>query len=159
MENNLPTPLVDNDYLLQKFKGKGGWIHVAFPEIKQDKRSYFGLVKVRGRIDNYEISNANLMPVGDGTMFLAVNSEIRKQIGKNEGDMVHVTLYSLELPPVDTEDFFICLQDEPAALERFNRLPENEQQKLLEWIYSVKNDQLKVERIAQTIDRLNNYHL
>ena len=99
------------------------------------------------------------MPVGDGTMFLAVNSEIRKQIGKNEGDMVHVTLYSLELPPVDTEDFFICLQDEPAALERFNRLPENEQQKLLEWIYSVKNDQLKVERIAQTIDRLNDYHL
>ena len=129
---------------------------MAFPEIKQDKRSYFGLVKVRGRIDNYEISNANLMPVGDGSMFLAVNAEIRKQIGKNEGDIVHVILYSLELPPVDTDDFFICLQDEPAALQHFNRLPENEQQKLLEWIYSVKNDQLKVERIAQTIDRLNN---
>ena len=53
-------------------------------EIKTGQNAATSDEEVRGRIDNYEISNANLMPVGDGTMFLAVNSEIRKQMMQNE---------------------------------------------------------------------------
>ena len=94
------------------------------------------------------------MPMGNGTLMLPVKGEIRKKIGKNEGDWVHVILYSQDLPTVVPEDFLICLKDEPTAYQKFMSMPEAEQKKLLDWIYSVKNDNLKVERIAQTINNL-----
>lgn len=146
--------LTDKDYLLQKYPGKGGWTFAAIPEITQDKHAWFGWVKVRGSIDGYEIENYHLMPMGNGTLMLPVKSEIRKKIAKNEGDWVHIILYSQSLPTVVHDDFMLCLEDEPVALKNFQQLPENEQRKLIDWIYSVKNDEIKVERIAQTIDKL-----
>ena len=148
------TPLVDKDYLLQKYPGKGGWTFAAIPEIAQDKHAWFGWMKVRGTIDDYTIENYHLMPMGNGSLFLPVKAEIRKKIGKNEGDWVHVTLYSQDLPPVLPDDFITCLNDEPLALAAFIKLSSSEQKKITDWIYSVKNDELKVERIAQTIENL-----
>jgi hypothetical protein len=152
MENVLP--IVDGDFLLQKMPGKGGWTFVLLPDLQQEKRSWFGMTKVRGNVDSFEISDYHLMPFGNGSLFLPVKSEIRKKIGKNEGDWVHVTLFSQDLPPVETEDFFTCLAEEPLALQRYNNLSKPEQKKLLDWIYSVRNDALRVERIALTIDKL-----
>ena len=40
-------PLVDKKYLLEKFKGKGGWTFVRIPEIPQNKNTAFGWVRVR----------------------------------------------------------------------------------------------------------------
>jgi hypothetical protein len=158
MENENATPLVDKDYLLQKFPQKGGWTFVAIPEIPQDKHAYFGWVKVCGSVDGYEISNYHLMPMGNGSLFFPVKAEIRKKIGKQEGDWVHVVLYSQDLPPVLDEDFKLCLEDEPTALKIFNELPQKEQKNITDWIYAVRNDQLRVERMAQTIDRLLSMH-
>ncbi len=152
MENN--SPIIDNDYLLQKMPGKGGWTFVLLPELKAEKRSWFGMSKVRGSIDSFEIADYNLMPFGNGSLFLPVKSEIRKKIGKSEGDWVHVTLFSQDLPPVEMEDFFTCLRDEPLAYNHFQQLNETEQKKLIDWIYSVKNDAVRVERIAHVIDKL-----
>jgi hypothetical protein len=152
MENLFP--IVDGDFLLQKMPGKGGWTFVLLPDLQQEKRSWFGMTKVRGNVDSFEISDYHLMPFGNGSLFLPVKSEIRKKIGKNEGDWVHVTLFSQDLPPVETEDFFTCLAEEPLALQRYNNLSKPEQKKLLDWIYSVRNDALRVERIALTIDKL-----
>ena len=148
------APLVDQDYLLQKYPGKGGWTFAMIPEIQQDKHAWFGWVKVRGSIDGYEISNYHLMPMGNNTLMLPVKSEIRKKIKKNEGDWVHVILYSQELPTVVPEDFLTCLNDEPAALQNFQHLSESEQKELIDWIYFVKNDEMKVERIAKALDKL-----
>lgn len=50
-------PLVDKNYLLQKFEGKGGWTFAEIPEIPMPKTS-FGMLKVKGKIDNYEFSDA-----------------------------------------------------------------------------------------------------
>ena len=155
MESDTSTLLVDKDYLLQKYPGKGGWTFAAIPEITQDKHAWFGWVKVRGTIDTYEISNYHLMPMGNGTLFLPVKAEIRKKIGKNEGDWVHVTLYSQNLPTVVADDFMVCLQDDPVALKNFQQMSENEQKKMMDWIYAVKNDDLKVERIALIINKLS----
>ena len=153
MEQN-EIPIVDKDYVLQKMPGKSGWIYAAIPEILQDKHAWFGWVKVRGSIDSYEINNYHLMPMGNGTLFLPVKTEIRKSIGKGIGDTVHVVLFSQDLPPVLEDDFMTCLKDEPVALEKFNQLSAKEQKTLTDWIYSVKNDHLRVERIAATIEKL-----
>lgn len=147
-------PLVDQDYLLHKMEGKGGWTYAAIPEIVQDKHAYFGWVKVRGTIDDYEIANYHLMPMGNGQLFLSVKAEIRKKIGKKEGDWVHVRLYSQELPTVVPDDFLLCLQDDPVAYQKFQQLSESEQKTMMDWIYAAKREDQKVERIAQTLDKL-----
>lgn len=147
--------LTDKDYLLQKLPGKGGWTFAAINEIAQDKHAWFGWIKVCGSIDNHQIDNYHLMPMGNGTLMLPVKSEIRKKIGKNEGDWVHLVLYSMELPPVETEDLMVCLKDDPIAYDRFIKLPDNEQSALKEWIFTVKNDATKIERIARLINKLN----
>jgi len=149
------TLLIDKSYLLEKFHMKGGWTYAAIPEFPKNISSHFGLVKVSGKIDDYEFEDFNLMPMRDGVLFLAVKTEIRKIIGKNEGDMVHIQLYTNELPIVLPEDFLLCLNDEPIAKKKFDKLTNKEQKDIIDWIYSVKSDDLKIERILQTLDKLS----
>lgn len=148
------TPLVNQQYQLKKSTGKGGWTFVAFTDIPKNQHSHFGTIKVSGTIDDYELENVHLMSMGNGVLLLPVKAEIRKIIGKNEGDWVYVTLYSQELPTVVPDDFMLCLKDEPDAYENFTQLSDIEQKEMISWIYSAKKDELKIERIVQSIDKL-----
>jgi len=154
-ELTLETPWVDNQYLLRKYSGKGGWTFAVIPEIPKDEHAWFGWVKVRGSIDGYEIRNYHLMSMGDGRMFLPVKAEIRKKIGKAEGDWVHIILYADQLPHVNPDDFMTCLKGDPLAYRNFLNKPEAEQKAFIHWIYSAKNDDIKVERIAEILNKLS----
>ncbi|RAK02922.1 bacteriocin resistance YdeI/OmpD-like protein [Larkinella arboricola] len=150
----MEEPLVDGSYRLKKFEGKGGWTYAALPEVKPDKKSYFNWVKVKGRIDEYELKNCQLMPLGNGQLFLAVKAEIRKQIGKQAGDWVHITLYP-EQAPVDTrKDLLLCLEDEPQAHQTFLSYSDDEQKAYIDWIDLAKTEESRIERMAETINRL-----
>jgi hypothetical protein len=52
-------------------------------------------------------------------IFSAVKAEIRKKIGKKDGDWVHVVLYADNRPTEIPEDFFLCLQEDPIAYRYF----------------------------------------
>jgi hypothetical protein len=147
-------PLVDKKYKLEKFQGKGGWTYARIPEIIQDKNAHFGWVKVRGSIDGYEFNKYHLMPMGNGKLFLPVKAEIRKKINKKEGDTVRVILYPDNEPLEVPAEMLLCLRDEPAALRVFNSLSESEQKFYINWIYSAKKEETKVERLARSINRL-----
>lgn len=113
-----------------------------------------GMVSVKGVIDDYVLKSFNLMPMANGSMFMPVRAEIRKQIKKSEGDQVKLVLYAdhdpLDIPP----DLLECLRDEPAAHKTFYGFPENEQKQYIDWIYSAKKEETRVERIAEAINRL-----
>lgn len=147
-------PLVNNKYKLEKFPGKGGWTFARIPEVLQDKKKSFGWVRVRGTIDGYEISKYNLMPMGNGTLFLAVRAEIRKKINKKAGDLIHVILYPDNEPLEVPEEMMICLKDEPAAWKFFKLLSESEQKFYIDWIYSAKKEETKIDRMVEAVDRL-----
>jgi len=150
----MEEPFVSQLYLLEKFPGKGGWTFVRIPEIPPDKKAHFGWVRVKGTIDGFSISKYHLMPMGNGSLFLPVKLEIRKRIGKKEGDYVFVTLYPDIDPLVVPEEMLICIQYEPIALNFFNTLSESEKGYYITWIYSTKKEETKVKRMARAIDRL-----
>lgn len=149
----METPLVDKQYLLEKFPEKSGWTYAEIPEVQIGNRA-FGMMKVKGSIDGFEIADSHLMPLGNGNLMIPVKTEIRKAINKKVGDWVHIVLYSNDEPLVILEDFLLCLHDEPEALRFYQSLSENEQQDYIKWIFSAKAEQTKVERIAKTLDRL-----
>ena len=149
----MKKPLVNNKYLLQKFPGKGGWTYAEIPDISSEERKSFGWTKVKGRIDDYEIKNFNLMPMGKGRMMLPVKAGIRKQIGKQEGDWIKVVLYPDHAPTKTPKELLDCLKDEPAAYRNFMKYSDAEKKAFIEWIYSAKTDETKVNRIAKTIDK------
>lgn len=153
MEMN-QNPLVDGQYLLEKFPGKGGWTYAKIPEIPQDKHAHFGWVKVSGSIDFYEIKKMNLMPMGNGQLFLSVKTEIRKKINKQAGDYVKVVLYADREPDLPPQEWLDCLMDEPTAYTFFDKLLDEEKKSYIQFIYSAKTDQTKVERMGNCIEML-----
>ena len=148
------NPLVNKEYILEKYPGKGGWTYAQIPEILQDKHSPFGWVKVRGSIDNHEFKNYRLMPMGNGKLFLPVKAEIRKKIGKKEGDWINIILFADNTPTEIPEELLLCLKEDLAAHRTFLSYTDGEQKAFIDWIYSAKTDETKVERIAKTLNKL-----
>lgn len=153
---NTDKPLVDKQYLLEKFPGKGGWTYAQIPEILQDKNAPFGWVRVKGFIDDIEIKNYHMMPMGNGCLFLPVKAQIRKKINKNAGDYIQVTLFADSTPTEIPEELKICLIEEPNGMERFQGYSNGEQKAFIDWILAAKSDDTKYDRIAKTLDKIAN---
>ena len=148
-------PLVNSEYLLQKFPGKGGWTYAEIPEVLQNKNNPFGWVKVKGKIDDFEFKQSKLMPMGNGKLFLPVRAEIRKKINKYAGDYVHIILYPdeslLKLP----DEIIACFKNEPKqVLENFLLYTVGEQKAYIDWIYRAKTDETKTRRIVSMMERV-----
>ena len=150
----MKNSLTNKTYLLEKFPGKGGWTYARIPEIKPDKNAPFGWVRVKGTIDDYEIKNYHLMPMGNSQLFLPVKAEIRKKIKKQAGDYVTVILYLDNTPAELPEELKLCLQNEPNAYETFCSYTDGEQKAFIDWIYSAKKEETKVERIVKMLKKL-----
>ena len=151
----MEKPLVNKDYLLQKFEGKGGWTYAEIPEIPMPRAS-FGMLKVKGKIDSYEFSNVRLMPLGNGHLMLTIKSEIRKVIKKQAGDTVHIVLYEDSTPAEIPQELILCMKYEDGALEKFEKYSDGEKKAFIDWIYSAKTEQTKIDRIAKTIKMIQN---
>lgn len=148
-------PIVSQSYRLEKFPVKGGWTFARIPEITPDKVKAFGLVKVKGFIDDFEIRKCHLMPLGNNILFLPVKAEIRKKIKKKAGDWVKIVLFRDDDPLEIPEELRACLEDEPGANRFFQSLSETEQRYYINWIFSAKREETKVSRMTRTIIRLS----
>ncbi len=149
------STLADSDYLLEKFKGKGGWTYAEIPEISQDKSNPFGWVLVKGSIDDFELKQYKLMPMGNGKVFLPVKAEIRKKIKKQAGDYVKIILYPDEARVQVPEEIIDCLREETGGLEKkFLDLSDGQKKVYLDWIYKSKTEDTKAKRILKVMDNL-----
>lgn len=148
-------PLVDKDYLLIKVGDACAWTFAEMPEIPMPKTS-FGMLKVKGKIDDYEFSNTHLMPLGNGNVGLAIKVAIRKKIKKQAGDTVHITLYEDRTPLIVPEELLLCMEYEDGLIEKFEAYTDGQKKAFIDWINSAKTEQTQAERIAKTIVMVQN---
>jgi hypothetical protein len=78
------------DAQLRKGENPGAWTCVVIDDVPELFGTR-GLVKIRGAIDGEPFTGA-LMAQGDGTHRLPVRAVLRKAIGKEAGDSVHVVI-------------------------------------------------------------------
>ncbi|WBA40690.1 DUF1905 domain-containing protein [Hymenobacter canadensis] len=149
--------LFNGDVTLERFPGKGGWTYAPLPATVTAPRSWFNQLRVSGQIDDFALENASLMSLGKGRLFLPVRAEIRKQIGKQAGDVVRLVLLQSEGDAplaVSAEDFRECLAEVPGALARYEQLPAADQQAWVAWVAAAPTDEQKVARVETACQRL-----
>lgn len=146
--------LIEGEFFLEKFSGKGGWTFVRLPISQLGAKTHFGMLKVSGSVDSFEFEEKTLMPMGDGFLFLPISKEIRTQIKKGEGEKVILQLFRNGIPTQLTEELRDCLLDDPGKLELYLSLGSDEQTRWLETIYSATSEEQKAERIVRLLEYL-----
>ena len=86
----LTSVIREFDAQLYKGENPGAWTCVLMDDVPELFGTR-GLVKIRGTIDGARFEGA-LMAQGDGTHRLPVKATLRKAIGKEAGDTVHVRI-------------------------------------------------------------------
>ncbi len=149
--------IVENEKLvIQYIPGNGAWTFQLIIPNTKDIKGKWGDLKVSGKIDNFEIKNKNLGPMKNSNKKLALNSEIRKYIGKGAGDIVNVTLYleNQNKGQIDKDDIiFDCFKD-AEVFDLFKKLTNEEQNEIIENINSSATENQKVDKIVKFISKL-----
>lgn len=132
---------------------KTGWSYILIPAKIANKlnpgikKSY----RVKGKLDDFKIEKASLIPMGEGDFILPINAAIRKGTGKRKGATLKIQ-FELDHSPIKPPTELIeCLQDEPEALKYFTSLPQSHRNYFTKWIESAKTEPTKTKRIALVI--------
>ncbi len=144
---------------IHKFEKQGektGWSYIQIPaDLAQrlmpgNKKSF----RVKGSLDQFRISGASLIPMGDGNFILPINAAMRKGTGKRHGAMLNVKLEVDKKPYELNADFLACLADEPKAMDAFNKMPKSFRNYYSKWIDEAKTEPTKTRRIAAAVSSL-----
>ena len=132
---------------------KTGWTYIVIPAptAKKLNPGVKKVYRVKGKLDDLNISKIALMPMGEGDFIMPINAAMRKGIGKRKGASVKVQLEVDDSPILPPAELLECLADEPEALKYFNALPQSHRNYFTKWIDSAKTDATKAKRIALVI--------
>ena len=138
---------------------KTGWSYIFIPqaianEIRPAERRS---IRVKGKIDQVEISGVGLLPIGHGDFIMALNKSLRNAIKKEAGAKVELALefdadFKIEMP----DDLEICLADEEALLQQFLAMPKSHQNYFINWLNSAKTITTRTKRLVMIIDAMAN---
>ena len=99
----------------------------VFAEFPFDSFKEFGTrkpVPVKVTIDGKQVE-MSLLPCGNNKHWLHIRKEIRNAVGKEEGDTVEITVEKNDAPKTIVIPDYLqwLLEDDPAMMKAFNKLP------------------------------------
>lgn len=136
---------------------KHGDIDAAYIDFPFDVKKEFGKgrVKVKALIDGF-IYRGSLVKMGGDCHWLGITREVRKAIGKDHGDNVHVIIEEdteeriIELP----DDLKELLQKEPVLFQIFNKLAYTHKKEYVRWVEEAKKEETRKSRMHKMIEML-----
>lgn len=135
-----------------------GQMNAAFIEFPFDVEKEFGTrgwIKVRATFDGFEY-RGSLAKMDHHCHFLIMTQAVRKAIGKQPGDSVHVTIQkddqsrTVEVP----EDFRKKLNENPEVQAFFDGLAFTHRKEYIRWITEAKRPETRERRINKAIEML-----
>lgn len=87
---------------------------------------------------------------------LGITQEVRKAIGKNPGDTVHIVIEEeteermVEVP----DDFMELMKNEAGMLEFFSKLSFTHRKEYVRWIVEAKKEETRKKRLVKAIEML-----
>ncbi|MBS1559468.1 MAG: DUF1905 domain-containing protein [Bacteroidetes bacterium] len=132
---------------------KTGWSYIKITPA-QAKKLNPGVktsFRVKGKLDHFQLEKTALLPMGDGSFIMPLNTKIRKATGKKMGDRlaVEMALDKRQIEP--SADFIKCLKEVPEALSFFKTLPDSHQRYFSKWIEEAKTIHTKTKRIVMAL--------
>jgi len=145
---------------IEKFDAKGektGWSYVFVPEAiaMQIKAGERRSIRVKGTIDQVEISGLSLLPMGEGDFILPLKTPLRKKLRKEAGATVQLALehhadFKIEMP----HELLICLEQEEGALDQFLSMQKSHQNYFITWLNAAKTDATRTKRLVMIVDAM-----
>lgn len=152
--------MIEFNTTILKFDKQGektGWTYIEVPadvaqQLKPGNKKSF---RIKGKLDNYSIKAIALLPMGEGNFIMALNTAIRKGIGKREGATLRVQLEEDKAPLLLNKELMECLADEPEAFKFFKQLAKSHQHYFSKWIETAKTDVTMAKRIVRVVNALS----
>lgn len=149
--------MAEKKYEFDAVLNKHPKINAAFIEFPYDVKKEFGKgrVKVKAWLDGY-MYQGSLVKMGGKCHWLGITQEVRKAIGKDPDDLVHVILTeeieerTVEVP----DDLLKLLKKEPPILDYFNKLSFTHRKEYVRWITEAKKEETRNSRVSKTMDML-----
>lgn len=135
-------------------RGLRSWF-VRFPHSVEEEFGTRSSVRVTGTINGHAIDRA-LIPMGDGSHYILLNTEMRRTMGLRAGSAVAVVLTEndrpeeLELP----EELAACFEMEPEAQQLFDAHIPSVRRNVVYWIASAKTPETRAKRAAEMLHRI-----
>jgi hypothetical protein len=135
-------------------------LDAAYIEFPYDTEAEFGRkgqIKVKAQFDGC-LYRGSLVRMGQPCHLIGITRKIRKEIGKQPGDVVHVVIEedkeerTVSIPKYLTDLFAI----NEAAFEAFNKLSFTHQKEYVNWITEAKKEETRNKRLLKTIEMLSN---
>lgn len=134
-------------------------LNSGFIEFPYDVQKEFGKgrVKVKAVIDGF-LYQGSLVKMGGDCHWLGINQEVRKAIGKNPGDKVHVIIKEdteervVEVP----SDLLGLMGQDPELLLFFNKLSFTHKKEYVRWITEAKREETRKSRLVKAIEMMRN---
>ena len=148
-------PGLEFEAVLERPDAAGAWTFLRVPFNVQEAFGSRARVAVKGSVNGVAI-RSSLMPQGDGTHILVVNTSIRDQAGAGVGDTVHVTLERDTAPrtvatPPDLES---ALAEGEAASSAFEGMSYSHRKEYVEWIESAKRPETRARRVTKAVSMI-----
>lgn len=131
--------------------------YIEFPYEVEKEFGTKGRVKVLATFDGYEYQGS-LANMGHTCHILGITQKIRKEIGKQPGDTVHIVLKKDEAPRVAEipEDLIKLLEDNQEAKSFFETLSYTNKKEYVQWITSAKKAETREKRLIKALEMLSN---
>lgn len=144
---------------IQKFSSKGektGWTYVEIPPdiLKKLKLKSKQGFRIKGVIDDVKFEKLATYPIGEGNYIIAINSELKRKLGKKEGAMVSVKFEIDEAGALKSPELISCLQEDKIAKKHFDSLLLSHQNYFHRYVASARGKDTKAGRIVNVINAM-----